>query len=175
MIRDSYIRPARVDDADSLSHVYVESWRTAYRNIFPQSYLDGLSSGMVARTMRRNLMDTRSLCLTAACSDSLLGYIWAGSRRGNEYIYSAEIYELYLLPEAQRQGIGRQLLTRMAERLHQARYYSLMVWVLSRNPSRRFYEKCGGIYLHTKPIIYAGQRLKADAYGWIDITLAMQK
>ena len=174
MIRDTYIRPARLDDADVLAHVYVESWRIAYHNIFPQSYLDGLSSMMMAQTMRRNLMDSRSLFLIAASGERPVGYIWAGPRRGNEFIYSAEIYELYLLPEVQRQGTGRQLLNRMAERLHQARYYSLLVWVLSRNPSRRFYERCGGIYLKTKPIIYAGQKLKADAYGWIDITLAMQ-
>ncbi len=173
MIRNTLIRPARLSDAEALGRIYVESWRVAYKKILPQSYLDGLSSKKVARTIRRNLVDIYSTCLIAARGKTPLGYILAGSRREDDPVYSAEIYELYLMPDIQRQGIGRQLLAHMAAKLHQAGFNTLMAWVLSRNPNRLFYAKCGGLYLRTKPIVYAGQVLKADAYGWIDVTLAM--
>ena len=85
----------------------------------------------------------------------------------------AELYELYLLPEVQRRGLGRELLTRAAGLLYQSGYVTLQTWALSRNPNRRFYEKCGGLLLRTRPLSFAGLTLQAVAYGWIDITMAM--
>jgi GNAT superfamily N-acetyltransferase len=171
MIRDTIIRPARLGDAETIGHIYVQSWRAAYQDIFPSSYLDGLRPESVAHAIRRTLMDTQTLCMIAESEQGPAGYISAGPERGDDKVYGAELYELYILPEVQRQGIGRQLLASMAQRLYQARYYTLMVWVLARNPNHRFYEKCGGIYLRSKSIVHAGQALTADAYGWIDITL----
>ena len=34
------IRPATLDDCAALAHIQVDSYRTAYAHIFPQSYLD---------------------------------------------------------------------------------------------------------------------------------------
>lgn len=173
MTRDIQIRPARLSDAEALGRIYVESWREAYESILPQSYLDGLNCEKVSHAIRRNLVDIYSRCLIAASGQIPLGYILGGARRGDDPVYSAEIYELYLAPAVQRQGIGRQLLAQMATKLHQAGFHTLLAWVLSRNPNRFFYAKCGGIYQRTKSIVHAGQILKAEAYGWIDITLAM--
>ncbi len=173
MIRDTLIRPARLSDAEALSRIYVESWRVAYKSILPQSYLDGLSSKKVLHAMRRNLVDIYSRCLVATSGETPVGYILAGSRREDDPVYSAEIYEFYLTPSVQRQGIGRQLLAHMAAKLQQAGFHTLLAWVLTRNPNRHFYTKCGGLYQRTKSIVVAGQALKAEAYGWIDITLAM--
>jgi hypothetical protein len=49
-----------------------------------------------------------------------------------------------------------------------------MVWVLASNPNHRFYEKTGGLYLGAKSITFAGKKLQAAAYGWIDISLAFK-
>jgi ribosomal protein S18 acetylase RimI-like enzyme len=173
MIRHMTIRSALLHDADAIARIYVESWRTAYQGILSRNYLAGLSIEQTAQSVRQNLADPPTSYLIAEGDQGLLGYISAGPERGQDPIYGAEIYELYLLPDMQRQGLGRELLAHMVRRLYQAKYYTLVVWVLSRNPSRRFYEKCGGIYLRTKSIVHAGRRLQADAYGWIDITLAM--
>ncbi len=174
MISETFIRPARLGDAEAIGRIYVESWRAAYQGILPQNYLDGLRAEKAARSVHQSLMDPRALYLVAEGQQGALGYISGGPERGQDPIYRAELYELYLLPEVQRQGLGRRLLADMARQLHQAHFYTLLVWVLARNPNRRFYEKCGGIYLCSKPIAFAGQSLLADAYGWIDITLAMQ-
>jgi GNAT superfamily N-acetyltransferase len=173
MIRETIIRPARREDAEAIGRIYVESWRATYRGILPQTYLSGLQAAHAARSIRHTLMDPRTLCLMVDSEQGGVGYISAGPERGQDQIYDAELYELYLLPAVQRQGLGRQLLAQMARRLHRQRFYTLLVWVLTRNPNRRFYEKCNGIYLRTRSITFAGQALLADAYGWIDITLAM--
>jgi len=173
MIRHTIIRPAHLGDAGDIARIYVESWRVAYQGILPQNYLAGLGADNTARTIRRSLMDPQMHYLIAEGDQGAVGYISAGPERGRNPVYMAEIYELYLLPEIQRQGLGSALLARMARRLRQEGFYTLMVWVLARNPNRRFYEKCGGIYISTRSIVHAGRRLRADAYGWIDITLAI--
>jgi GNAT superfamily N-acetyltransferase len=175
MIHETLIRPATRDDSETIARIYVNSWRNAYREILPQRYLDeGLRIDKVARSVRYALADAHSYYLIAESAREPMGYIAAGSQRERDSIYSAELYELYLLPEMQRQGLGKQLLTHMAWRLYDARYYTLMVWVLAQNASRHFYEKCGGLYLGSKAIVFAGKQLQVDAYGWVDITLAME-
>lgn len=172
MIREVLIRPARMRDAEAIGRIYVESWRSAYRQILPSSYLAGMRVEKAAHSVLQTLMDPQTLYLVAEGRQGAMGYISAGPERGQDSVYSSEIYELYLLPAVQRQGLGRHLLVEMSRRLHQVHFYTLLVWVLARNPNRRFYEKCGGIYLRSKPITFAGQRLQTDAYGWIDITMA---
>ena len=173
MIRHMTIRPALLSDAHAIAHIYVESWRAAYQGILPQPYLAGLSIEQTVGSVRRSLTDSLTTYLIAEGDSGVVGYISAGPERGQDPIYAAEIYELYLLPDMQRQGLGKELLAHMAGRLYRAGFYTLLAWVLTRNPNRRFYEKCGGIYLRTRSILHADQRLQADAYGWIDITLAM--
>ena len=173
MIRATLIRPAQQRDVGDIGRIHVESWRDAYQGILPQDYLDGLSAEKEAHSVMQALMDPKALYLIAEGDRGPLGYVSAGPVRGQDPIYGAELYEIYLRPEAQRHGLGRQLLDHMARRLHQAGFYTLLVWVLARNPNRRFYEKCGAIYLRTKAIAFAGLTLQANAYGWIDITLAM--
>ncbi len=36
------IRPARVEDAAEMAGVHVQSWRSAYRGLVPQDFVDGL-------------------------------------------------------------------------------------------------------------------------------------
>jgi GNAT superfamily N-acetyltransferase len=173
MIGHVTIRSALLRDDQAIARIYVDSWRVAYQGILPRNYLSGLSLDRTVRSVRRSLMDPQALYFIAEGDQGPVGYISAGPERGQDPVYTAEVYELYVSPDNQRRGAGRKLLAHMARRLHQAGCYTLLVWVLSRNPNRRFYEKCGGIYLRTKSIIHAGQHLQVVAYGWIDITMAM--
>lgn len=174
MIKETLIRPAQWHDGDAIGRIYVESWRATYRGILPSGYLSGLCADKLSRSVRLSLMDPQTLYLIADSGHGALGYIAAGRQRGQDPIYETELYELYLLPEVQGQGLGRKLLADMARRLHDARFYTMMVWVLARNPNRCFYEKRGALYLGSKTIYFAGSNLQADAFGWIDITLAME-
>lgn len=175
MIRHVTIRSALPRDAHAIATIYVDSWRADYRDILPGAYLSSLSVDQMVHTVRRNLTDPRTFYLIAEGDRGAVGYLSAGPERGQDPVYTSEIYELYLLPGNQRQGFGRELLAHAARRLYQAGYYTLLVWVLARNPNRRFYEKCCGIYLRTKSILHAGRRLQVNAYGWIDITLAFSQ
>ena len=83
--------------------------------------------------------------------------------------YVGELYALYLLSEHQRAGIGRRLFGSVARALAAGGSTSLLAWVLTRNPSRRFYEAAGGQLLGSQEIEIGGARLEEVAYGWLDI------
>ena len=166
------IREVRPEDVAGIARVHVESWRTTYRGIMPQAFLDGLSvesrtrwwEGLFART------DSRRCVLVAEDDDGeMIGFAIGGpeSRGGREF--TGEVYAVYLLEQHQRRGIGRRLMRAAAERLAALDMPAMLLWVLAENhPSRRFYEAIGGEALRTERIEIGGAELDEVAYGWRD-------
>jgi GNAT superfamily N-acetyltransferase len=176
MIDETLIRRAHPGDAGAIARIHVDSWRAVYKNILPWSYLSTLNCERIEKSIMNGLLDTKQIWLVAEEQGGMtVGYICGGPERFNNEIYQSEVYELYVAPGFQRQGFGRRLLSSLARHLYKRNAYSLLVWVLASNPSHRFYEKSGGIYLGAKSIAFAGKKLKAAAYGWIDISLAFSE
>lgn len=46
----------------------------------------------------------------------------------------------------------------------------MLIWVLTENPARRFYEKLGGRVVDTGSDRVKGVELQHVAYGWLDLT-----
>jgi GNAT superfamily N-acetyltransferase len=174
MINNMIIRSAQPSDSTQLARIYVDTWRATYANLLPQGYLKQMRYDRTALAMHRALLDPRIDFLIAEEKNTAVGYICGGVERTQDPIYSAEIYELYTLPAFQRKGVGSRLLAGLTGKFYQHQLYSMKVWVLAGNPYRRFYERCCGIFLNSKSILFAGRRLKADAFGWIDITMATE-
>ena len=69
--------------------------------------------------------------------------------------YESELVVLHGRRAYQGRGIGRRLVSVMAEQLMQRGCTSLMLWVLEENPSRGFYRRLGGQLLsacaHQRP------------------------
>lgn len=174
MINDALIRLAHPGDAGAIARIHVDSWRAVYREILERSYLNRLKYDEIDKYIRKGLRDPENIYLIAEEQRGVpIGYICGGPERSGNQIYQSEVYELYITPGFQRHGTGRRLLSALASNLYQRNFYSLIVWVLASNPNHRFYEKAGGLYLGAKTILFAGKKLQAAAYGWIDITLAI--
>jgi hypothetical protein len=45
----------------------------------------------------------------------------------------------------------------------------MLVWVLAKNPYRKFYDKLGGKYIRSKEIEIGGTTYEEVAYGWKDL------
>lgn len=171
MIQNTLIRPARPDDAGPIARIHVDSWRAAYKKILPSAYLKRMNYGRMVQQFQNGLRDIRNSYLIAEKQQGApIGYICGGPERTGREIYHSELFELYINPQHQHQGVGRRLLSALASNLYQRKFYALMVWVLASNPNHRFYEKTGGLYLGARTISFAGLKLQVAAYGWIDIT-----
>jgi ribosomal protein S18 acetylase RimI-like enzyme len=102
----------------------------------------------------------------------LVGVAMGGPERSHHPLYMGEIYFLYLLPEYQRQGIGRQLVISVVERLVEQEMDSLLIRVLKANaPARRFYEALGGQLVPDVEEEFEdrGAVLVRVAYGWREV------
>ena len=67
-------------------------------------------------------------------------------------------------------GIGRAMLQAAAKALVERGYLSMIIWVLRENaPSRRFYERMGGIYVRDEVRELEGVRITESGYGWDDV------
>lgn len=164
------IRKAHLEDAPAIARVHVDSWRQTYAGILSTEFLASLSYSR-REEMWHSLLSSSSDTVTFVAvtpSDQIVGFIAAGPEREGDPLYRGEIYAIYLLKEHWRKGLGSRLFVEAARDLRQRGYPALLVWVLKDNPSRRFYEALGGVYLREKDIQIGEQLLLEVAYGWKD-------
>jgi len=167
------IRLATSEDAAAISRVHVDSTRTTYAHLLPQSYLAGLSYDERQSMWARALADRESKYFTFIAekpSEGIVGFATGGPERSGMTDYSGELLAIYLLQSAQRSGTGRRLVSAVASRLAESGHASMMVWVLADNPSRAFYGKLGGQPVAEKLIELAGVQLVEVALGWTDLS-----
>jgi GNAT superfamily N-acetyltransferase len=152
------IRAATEHDAVAISHVHLQSWRTTYAGIVPDEYLATLNEAERVILWRQWL--SRDIQVYIADLDGeTMGFISGGAIREPVQNYDAELYAIYLLEQAQRQGIGTALLKELAESLLSKGFTSMIVWVLEKNPWRNFYVKSNAQIVATKDIQIGGVML----------------
>ena len=167
-----HIRAAHERDIPAISRVHVESWRTAYRNIIPDAFLDGLSYQKHEERHHRYMAKPDTLYFVADSPEhGIIGFLMGGRERTGDPQYAGEIYAIYLLHEHRRQGAGSALFAHWADGLRRSGINSAMVWVLADNaPAIQFYQRTGGKYLREQAIEIGGVSLKEHAYGWDDLS-----
>lgn len=140
------IRSAKVDDAQQIAQVHVQSWQVAYKSLLPKSYLANLS--VVARTEQWTQGISNSPTLVDVCENEgqIVGFVAYGRARGNDAQVQqfGEVYAIYLLPEAWGQGYGQALLDVALHQLQNDGYIGVVLWVLDGNERAvQFYERNG--------------------------------
>ena len=165
--------PAGPSDAEELARVHVASWRETYRGLLPDAFLARMSEPGFARRFRRALTEPGDgITLAAANRGGLMGYAQAGPSRYG-VAGEAEIATLYVLRQAQGQGLGVRLMADTARALAARGWTSLMISVLRDNiPARGFYEHLGGEPEAARQERGPGGALLYEvAYRWPDIRM----
>ena len=168
----SIIRYATTEDAAGIARVHAESWRSAYRGIVPDDYLDSIDVEEWAGRHRRNMAEAAdsSVSYVAEVRGEIVGWAAGGPNHIPESAYSGELYTIYLLPQYQRIGNGRRLIAAIAGWLMESGFESMILWVLAENwPARQFYEALGGAYVQDGKFVVGGVSLPEVAYGWQDL------
>jgi GNAT superfamily N-acetyltransferase len=169
------IREAVASDAASIAKVVVDTWRSTYTGIVPQSFLDTMDPKSMAALWQGRLTDPSRMWpgwfvyVVEDDGGEVFGFTGGGASLSPELPFSGELGFIYLLKEYQRQGIGRRLVLTVADRLKQMGHKSMLLWVFNANPSRVFYEALGGKVVGEKIVDRYGGHLPETAYGWEDI------
>ncbi|MGF6354243.1 GNAT superfamily N-acetyltransferase [Paenibacillus sp. 4624] len=166
------IRLAREGDAWGIAYVHTESWKTTYRGIVPDHVLDFLTAeSRLAQWEQQLRSDENDQILIVAEDEEgkIVGFACGGKEREGQLTYDGELYAIYLLQSHQQSGIGRQLVKRVVQHLQTCQIGNMIIWALERNPACSFYEKMGGIPVHTQSIRIGDKDLVEIAYGWSDL------
>jgi ribosomal protein S18 acetylase RimI-like enzyme len=172
------IRPATERDAAGIAKVYVDTWRSSYAAILPHRGLLRMSYEEHARQWTWIVRDhTQSLIVAIEADDGVVGFAGYGPARtrpaagrfAGADARVAEIYTLYVLPDFQERGIGRQLLTAAFATLVEKRYSCGFLWALRDNHARWFYERVGGKLIAERQERQWGRMMDQVCYGWPDL------
>ncbi len=139
------IRPVTARDAEILAQLHTESWRSAYRGILRDEYLDGDIGAE-----RQTLWQSRLQCptpgqfgLLALCDDVAVGFAFAVA--GADARWGTLLDNLHVRPGQRGGGVGTKLLHAVTE--HVMTYCpeeGLFLWVYELNTrTRAFYERLG--------------------------------
>jgi L-amino acid N-acyltransferase YncA len=160
-----------VDDADAIERVRTDTWRDTYRGLMPDALLDGLGYDATRRREVMSAMPSHQFVLVAENEGNVVGFCIGGPSRTPDDAFGGEVYAIYVLPEHHGHGGGRALLETAMTELVGRGFRSMIVWVLRDNaPSRRFYERMGGVHLRDEERELEGVRIIESGYGWEDIS-----
>ncbi|WP_217166480.1 GNAT family N-acetyltransferase [Streptomyces sp. AC512_CC834] len=135
-------------DCGRVSEIRVRGWRTAYRGLMPQQYLDALDAAEDAGRRRalfeRAPHDVVNLVAEDAGGE-VVGWACHGPYRdGEQRTADAELYALYVDTGRFGTGVGQALLRESVRRCATAGHARMLLWVLKGNArARRFYERSG--------------------------------
>lgn len=135
------VRRARRDDARAIAEVQVETWRTTYVDVMPQSLLDSLDVEAREQSWKRYANVAEFGLFVAEPDDRVVGFVSVGPSRDPEGV--GEVYAIYVTPGAWSTGTGLALMNAGVAWLKE-RWPEAVLWVAEQNPrARRFYERYG--------------------------------
>ncbi|CAH0347166.1 GNAT family N-acetyltransferase [Bacillus sp. CECT 9360] len=164
------IRKASVSDAEGIANVHVNSWKTTYKNIISDDYLNSLEIDKRLVFWKKIIEEGKSIVFVAENDKGeIVGFSSGGEEQTNDPKYMAEVYAIYILEGYQKKGLGKKLIKPVIEELINSRFPNLVIWALEENTGRKFYESLGGKIVDKKSILISGSALTEVAYGWGDI------
>ncbi|CAI9386598.1 N-acetyltransferase family protein [Niallia sp. Sow4_A1] len=160
------IRKARSEDAKGIAKVHIDSWRTTYRGIVPDTYLKALIYEEKEEIWKRAIL-TGSVFVAENEEGQIVGFANGGKERSGQYSgYDGELYAIYLLEAYQGKGIGSSLAKKVFEYLKEKGFNSMIIFALAENPACKFYEAIGGKRIGTEEIEIGGEEFTEVVFGW---------
>lgn len=159
-------RPAEAADAFGIAAIHDASWRQAYTGLIPHKSLDTMIRRRDPKWWARAIRNSTRV-LVMETDNQLVGYATIGPNRVSALSQEGEVYELYLMPEYQGVGIGKNLFLAAREQLVRLGFKGCVVWVLEENdPAMQFYRNAGGIDIAEGTETFNGKTLNKIAFAW---------
>jgi GNAT superfamily N-acetyltransferase len=145
------IRAATPADAANLAAVHACSWRSAYRGVLPDEFLDALGPDRWRAAWTETLAATdwpRRGTLLARTDGTVVGFVSVGPTRDDDAgtAPTGEVTGIYVAPGWWGAGVGAALMTAAVAALTDAGFEQATLWVLRGNVrARGFYEGAGWV------------------------------
>ena len=158
------VRHAVFNDAEGIARVHTTSWRSAYRGILSDEYLDGLAwetrYEMWSGRLSNVSPNTNNLFVATSPDGTILGFASIGNVRDKDLVSQQvyEIYAIYVVPGSWNLGVGKALID-VALASVPTGTSGVSLWVLTDNRrGRSFYERQGFKHDGTNRIEHIGEQ-----------------
>lgn len=166
------LRLAGPPDADVIAAIHTASWRTAYRGLLDDEFLDGALDGYSRDRWRvwfTLIGGPPSHLVLAEDGDDAVGFlciVHSGGEHGDL------IANLHVVQEARGRGIGRRLLQEAARLVMEHDGKAMHLWVYSGNDAAiRFYSRAGGQAESEQPHLAADGKMRPSwRFVWPDVS-----
>ncbi len=139
-------RKATKEDAEGIAILHTESWKSAYKGILSDEYLDRnvLKNRLETWKLRFDNPSINQFIILAEANNTLLGFVCIFGNQDTEF--GSLIDNLHVKPDFKGKGIGKKLLNKASELIFENYKKKLMhLWVFEANTSAiGFYKKIGG-------------------------------
>jgi 8-oxo-dGTP pyrophosphatase MutT (NUDIX family)/L-amino acid N-acyltransferase YncA len=124
------IRCATLADCEALASVHVIAWHESFRDLLPEIAFKGMTIPIRIERWRERLQQQPALPIYIAETDGrVVGFADGGPARGEEGLaQQMQIYAMYVVASAKRQGIGTKLLRRVVDDFLAQGASSASVW-----------------------------------------------
>ncbi|MEH7049972.1 GNAT family N-acetyltransferase [Bacillus pseudomycoides] len=167
---DITIRKATEKDIKGIAKVHVDSWKITYKGIIYDEIIDNAtyeSREKQWENIFKQAVGNEYRYVAETFDQKIIGFIDGGHERTGKYNCDGELYAIYLLKEYQGNKLGKRLFQELVSEFIKNDMSSVLVWVVSSNPSKLFYEKFRPELIDTKFL----ERLDVEetAYCWRNI------
>jgi L-amino acid N-acyltransferase YncA len=145
------VRPATPDDAHGIATVSVETWRQTYRHILPATLLAGLDVDKRAARVRKVIADGGRYWI-AEDAGRIVGFSTAGPNKEANVAADAELYAIYVLPEAHGRGLGKALLREAVAYVRSLGHRTMCVFAFAENSLARDFYLGTGARVHDESV-----------------------
>ena len=160
------VRRAEAKDAQGIAKVHEESWKHAYSGLIPYNALDAMIARRDFSWWTRAIKNSTRI-LVLEDGEFIVGYATLGANRVSALEQDGEIYEIYLLPEYQGVGLGKNLFLAARQEIANSGLKGCLVWVLQDNiPAIKFYQNAGGRDTAEGTETFDGRKLKKTAFAF---------
>lgn len=163
------VRNVKKEDLRQVSEIAVNGWKSAYRGIIDDDYLDSLS---IEDNYQKRLKDYQENGFIVA---ELNGEVVGFCRYTLDNLFSkdypeidGEICAIYVKPELKRHGIGKKIFEYVFNEFKKHGNKNIILWCLKDNySSRLFYEKMGGELYGESAVNRGGKEYKEVGFKFV--------
>lgn len=153
------VRRASINDITEMSLIHAHSWKSAYRDLLPDEYLEELEDTGWVSMLEKNMRDDSIVAWVATLEKDIAACTCVGNSRHKGYEQQLELISIYVLPEHWNKGLGSSLVNEVLNYASDNAYPEVGLWVMDQNTQAiRFYEKHGFIYNDDKTSSSVGGR-----------------
>ncbi len=170
------VRLASPNDAEDMTWIHVQSWKTNYKGIISQKYLDSINYEELLINRKEVLEKGIGFHLVSIYQEKVVGFCEAGfsilreTRKSSieNRIEKGEVYSIYVRDEHQGQGVGRELFKQALFWLKKKELSPVIVWTLKENQkARAFYESQGGKLIEVMEVCIGEELYSSVGYHFL--------